>query len=387
LQLTQQDQNQRKAIIHLLPHFNSDGNGVVYVATDLACAQSAAGLSVACIGGRSGSLVGLLQDRSVTTYVIPSFKSGPILKLRGMFRLWRLFKVLRPEVVHAHTIPMALIAKLLQPLFGFSLITSAHNGPRLRNFLLTVGDRVICVSAAVAKGMRRLPVSDRKLRIVRNGPLGSPRRAGSGSVPLKVVVSNPAIVTLAGLHAHKGIQDLIEAFAMVRKSVPDLSMHILGEGPERSRLKMQAARLNCDDCSYFEGFVEDPRSYLAQADIFVLPSHREAFGLSLAEAREAGCAMIGTSVGGIPEVLERGRCGTLVPAGNPLELGRILVELLTDEELLRFWQGRASSNLSWLRVDRVFRETMEVYAELRTLARRDSAELLQHHDQLFQKGR
>jgi glycosyltransferase involved in cell wall biosynthesis len=351
-------------IVHLLPHFANDGNGVVYVATDLACAQSAAGHSVACIGNRSGSLVELLQDRSVTTYVVAELGLGPLASLRGLTRLFSLLKALRPQIVHAHTILTALMAKLLQPLLGFSLVTSVHNAPRLKNFLLGVGDRVICVSAAVAEGMRRLHISDSKLRVVRNGPLGSPRRPDVGAAHSEVAINKPAIVALAGLHSYKGVHDLIEAFAIARKSIPDASLYILGKGPAMPSLQMRAARLNCNDRIHFEGFIDDPRPYLAQADIFVLPSHREAFGLSLAEAREAGCAVIGTNVGGIPEALESGRSGILVAAKNPCEIGLALVELLADQELLRFWQKRALENLSWLRVDRVSRETMEVYTEM-----------------------
>src|SRR5713226_8993128 len=131
-------------IVHLLPHFANDGNGIVYVATDLACAQSAAGHSVACIGNRGGSLVELLQDRSVATYVVTELRLGPLASLRSLARLSTLLKALRPQIVHAHTVPTTLMAKLLQPLLGFSLVTSVHNGPRLKNFLLGVGDRVIC---------------------------------------------------------------------------------------------------------------------------------------------------------------------------------------------------------------------------------------------------
>jgi glycosyltransferase involved in cell wall biosynthesis len=364
MQLTQQDQNPRMAVIHLLPHFDSDGNGVVYVATDLACAQSIAGLSVACVGGGNGSLVRLLEDCSVATYVIAAFKSASILKLRGLFRLWRILKVLRPEVVHAHTIPMALMAKLLQSFLGFGLVTSVHNGPRLRNFLLVVGDRIICVSAAVAEGMKRFHISEGKLRVVRNGPIGTARKRSVLPAPPKTAVKKPTIVTIASLHTYKGIQDLIAAFAIARKSVPDLSMHILGRGPARSRLKRQTARLNCNDCIHFEGFVEDPRAFLAQADVFVAPSHREAFGLALAEAREAGCAVIGTNVGGIPEVLEGGRSGILVAPKDPARLSQVLIQLFTNQELLQYWRQRAAENLLWLHVDRVSRETIEIYSEM-----------------------
>ena len=61
-------------IAHLLPHFENGGNGVVYAATDLACAQSTAGQSMAFIGNRSGSLAELLRDYSVATYVVADSK-------------------------------------------------------------------------------------------------------------------------------------------------------------------------------------------------------------------------------------------------------------------------------------------------------------------------
>lgn len=227
---------------------------------------------------------------------------------------------------------------------------------------LTVGERVICVSAAVAKHLKKFPLTDRKLRVVRNGPIGSPRNSGPPTGAADV--NAPAIVTLAGLHTHKGIDDLIEAFAIAQRSIPDLSMYVLGEGPERQHLQTQADHLGSGNRIHFKGFVSDPRAYLEKADLFVLPSHVEAFGLSIAEARQAGCAVIGMNVGGIPEVLEGGSRGILLPPKNPSELARVIVELFSDEELLRLWQDRASSNLSWLHVDRVCRETLSVYAEL-----------------------
>jgi glycosyltransferase involved in cell wall biosynthesis len=181
---------------------------------------------------------------------------------------------------------------------------------------------------------------------------------------LEVGINKPAIVTVAALQTHKGIGDLIEAFALVRKLIPDLSMYILGDGPEKRSLQLLADRLDCRDSIHFEGFVRDPRPYLAQADIFVLPSHREAFGMALAEAREAGCAAIGTNAGGIPEVLEGGRAGIIVPVGRPVDLGVVLARLLVNPTLLRLWQERAASNLSWLRLGRVCDETISAYAEM-----------------------
>jgi len=351
-------------IAHLLPHFEDRGNGVCYAATDLACAQSAAGHSIACIGGRSGPLTNVLQDHSVTTYVLADFPRNRFGNLLSLPRLFRVLEALQPEVVHAHSIPTALMAKLLQPFFGFSLVTSVHNMSGLKNIWLGVGDRIFCVSAAMAESMKSLHVPAEKIRVIRNGPLDSPRRLNGVAEASKIVMSKPAIVTVAALQTHKGICDLIEAFVLARKSIPDLSLYVLGDGPEKRSLKVQAERFDCSDRVHFEGFVRDPQPYLAQADIFVLASHREAFGMALAEAREAGCAAIGTNVGGIPEVLEHGRAGIIVPPGRPVELGQTLVQLLTNPTLLRFWQKRAVTNLSWLRLRRVSEETISAYAEM-----------------------
>jgi glycosyltransferase involved in cell wall biosynthesis len=347
-----------------MPHFADDGNGVVYVATDLAYAQSEGGLSVACIGGRAGAQIELLRSRGVEVHSLTNFGSNPYFSPRGLSRLWGLLRTLDPQIVHAHTIPSALAAKFFQMHLGFDLVTSVHNGPRLKNLLLGVGDRIICVSAAVEHSMRRFPISARKLKTVRNGPLGSPRRPRVRSARSETSRQSPLIVTLAGLHTYKGIEDLIEAFAIARRSIPDISMCILGEGPERANLQKKVDLLGCGDRIHFLGFVNDPRIYLAKAAIFVLPSHREAFGLALAEAREAGCAVVATNVGGIPEVLEQGRRGILLPAKNPIELGRVVVELLSNPAMLRIWQERAASNLAWLGIDRACRETIDVYSEL-----------------------
>ena len=149
-----------------------------------------------------------------------------------------------PSSVHAHWVPTAIIAKLLQPILGFNLVASVHNMSGLKNIWLGVGDPVICVSAAVGESMKRLCFAADKIRIIRNGPLDSPRRSNRAAEPLKFVVNKPAIVTVAALQTHKGLGDLIEAFAIARKSIPDLSMYLLADGPERRSLQMLVDRLD-----------------------------------------------------------------------------------------------------------------------------------------------
>jgi glycosyltransferase involved in cell wall biosynthesis len=255
------------------------------------------------------------------------------------------------------------MARALQAMFGFRLITTVHNGPRLRNALLGFSDKIICVSDSIARGMKRFQFADSKIRVVRNGPLGSPRRPDILQGPQKRRISRPAIVTLGSLHRYKGAQDVISAFSIARKSIPDLSLYILGEGPMKPQLQRQAASIEGNHNIHIEGFIADPRPYLSQADVFILPSHREAFGMALAEAREAGCAIVGTNVGGIPEVLEGGRSGVLVPANSPKDIARIVIELLSDPIQLATLKRHAATNVHWLRVERMAQETIAIYRE------------------------
>jgi glycosyltransferase involved in cell wall biosynthesis len=144
----------------------------------------------------------------------------------------------------------------------------------------------------------------------------------------EITVQRPAIITVAGLLHNKGIQDVISAFALLSPAVPEASLYIVGDGPERATLEAMAAVLPCAKKIHFTGFVRDPRPYLFAADIFVLASYREAFGLVLAEAREAGCAIVASNVGGIPEALDNGEAGILLPPSQPRMLADTLAALL-----------------------------------------------------------
>ena len=248
-------------ITHLVPHLDNDGNGVVNTAIDLACTQAAFGHQISCIGSRGGSYSDLLSRCGVSTHTLSwSGMKQPF----NLKRLHSLLKSLQPQIVHAHTVPTALMAWALKPILGFRLITSVHNdGARLKNILLSVGDRIICVSAAVAEQMESLHTAGEKISIVRNGVLGSVRRPPISQVSQGPLINRPAIVMVGGLHSCKGLEDLISAFAIAQRTIPNLALYILGKGPLRSRLERQASRVKSRGGIHFVGFVADPRSYLS----------------------------------------------------------------------------------------------------------------------------
>ena len=353
-------QRQQMKIIHLAPHCDEVGNGVVNAAIDLACFQAKAGHDV-IFASPGGSYEQILHSHFIRYEAIRGCRVVDL--TQTVFSLRRLFQETRPDVVHAHMISGALLAWFLRGRPAFRLVTTVHNGPSFRSLLMGIGDRVISVSKAVATEMEHLGFPRGRLRVVRNGPLGSPRRDERQDQKVEKNLHYPAIVTIAGLYSHKGVGDLIEAFSLIAHLVPLVRLYIVGDGPDRVRFERKAARKACADRIIFTGFVPDPRVYLRNADLFVLASRRESFGLVIAEAREAGCAIIASNVGGIPEALDSGSAGVLVPPRQPRILATVMLELLQDDNQRRLWSDRAATNLGWLHASRVTAETLAVYRE------------------------
>jgi glycosyltransferase involved in cell wall biosynthesis len=169
---------------------------------------------------------------------------------------------------------------------------------------------------------------------------------------------------MAGLYRRKGIGDLIAAFGQIADEFPKASVLVLGWGPDQGSFERQKTSVRGGERIHLQGFVAKPRRILREATVFVLASHTESFPLSLAEAREAGCAIVATTVGGVPELLEHGRAGLLVPPHDPKALARALRRLLGDSQELARWRKASQTNLDWLSCTRMARETVEVYDSL-----------------------
>lgn len=350
-------------IIHLANHAQSIGNGIVNVMIDLACMQACAGhdVTVASAGGGFESLLA----RHGVRHVLLSQSPRPS-RLPGMvagFR--RLVAQYDPDVVHAHMMTGALIARLSALRRRYVLITTVHNEFQRTATLMRVGDHVVAVSDAVALAMARRGIPQARLSVVRNGTIGTPRLAGI-PVPAAPRLAHPCVVTVSGMYERKGIGDLLHAFALLRKSVPDAVLYLVGDGPDRPALEALAQQLGVAGHAHFEGFVADPRAYLAQADVFALASHYEAAGLVLCEARETGRAIVATRVGGIPEMLDGGEAGLLVPPRDPVTLSETLGLLLTDRAAHAALAARATQNLDTFGVQRVSDGYLSIYE--RTLA-------------------
>lgn len=347
-------------ILHILNHIRETGNGIVNVAVDLACLQSKSGHQVG-IASAGGEYQALLDRYGAHHFELDQTRRPKSLLLASQ-RYRRLIKEFKPDIVHAHMMTGAILAKALR--FGqpYTLISTVHNEFQRSATWMGLADGVIAVSQAVADAMERRGIPAAKLRVVRNGTLGSPRQQ-TEVVPSDRDLHHPAIATVAGMNHRKGIADLIAAFSQIATQFPAAHLYLIGNGPDRTEFEALAHASPAAGRIHFEGFQPDPQSYLRSADIFVLASHQEPFGLVISEAREVGCAIIASHVDGIPEALDQGQAGLLVPPQNPAALAATLTQLLSNPATLQFWQKQAQQNIDWLSSQRVCAETQAIYEE------------------------
>jgi glycosyltransferase involved in cell wall biosynthesis len=140
----------------------------------------------------------------------------------------------------------------------------------------------------------------------------------------------PIVGVVARLEPEKGHPTLLDAWPRVLQRVPNAHLLIVGEGSRRDALEAQAVDLGLTKRITFTGRRDDIPSVTAALDVAVLPSYREAQGLSILEAMALSRPVVASNVGGIPEMIENGETGILVPPHDAPALADAIARLLTD---------------------------------------------------------
>lgn len=348
-------------ILHILNDVREVGNGITNVVVDIACEQARVGHIVA-VASAGGEYEELLERRRVKHYTLEQ-KREPVSLFRAAQHFQDIVREFRPDVVHCHMMTGMVIARFLRGWTNYRLVSHIHNVHQRSSVLMRLAERVIPVSDAVAEYMYQRGVPKWKMRVVQNLTLGSPRLpAIDACTPAQL--EQPAIVTVAGMNHRKGIAELICSFEQVAKRFPTAHLYLVGDGPDRSAFETQAVSSSVANHIHFEGFQSNPKSYLLAAEVFVLASYRDSCPLVISEAREAGCAIVASNIDGIPEALDRGEAGVLVPPKDVKELANAIETLLANPSEHRRWKRAALQNLERLTVTKMAEEVTAVYYEL-----------------------
>jgi glycosyltransferase involved in cell wall biosynthesis len=219
---------------------------------------------------------------------------------------------------------------------GFATFYDAECGPVRRaivRFFLDRASCVVVVSERWCAWMHRVTRNPRVVSIA--NPVALPA--------MGAVAREPALVAFAGRCSEaKGVFDLLEAASALRARHPQLCLELAGDG-DLAAVQRRAHELGIGDKVSLLGWIGGRRkeNLFARASIFVLPSHAEGMPVSLLEAMAAGCAVIVSAVGGVPDVIVDGFNGLLVPAGDTRALGEAIERLIADPALAA-QMGRAA---------------------------------------------
>ena len=173
------------------------------------------------------------------------------------------------------------------------------------------------------------------------------------------------IITTSRLVDKNGVDILIRAIAEVRKKISGIRCHIIGDGEERESLETLVGELGLQREVKFFGSVphEQIPLYLRDADVFVRASRSEGMGNSFIEALAADLPIIGTAVGGIPDIIEDGKTGLFTGVDDPNDLAEKIVRLLTDVDLadtiVREGQRKIAGRFEWHIIAQQYKDVFE----------------------------
>lgn len=193
------------------------------------------------------------------------------------------------------------------------------------------GDRVIAVSNYDREKLIKAGLPVDKITLIHNGVSEIKERR-----KLPINIEGFIIGTAVRLTKSKGIRYLIEAFSYLYSKHREVNLVIIGDGEERKRLEELTKRLNVGDRVFFLGALPNAKLYFSNFHIFVLPSLFEALPISILEAISQKVPVIATTVGGIPEIIEDGKTGLLVPSQDSLALAQAIEKLLGDKKLAEY---------------------------------------------------
>jgi glycosyltransferase involved in cell wall biosynthesis len=333
-------------VLHVLANLGAGGAERMAVHIVLGLNRQRFEPAVVAYSGRYGSdLEQQLDQNGVKTWFLGK---GPGFEWHTYYRLHRVFKEFRPDIVHTHVhvmryaFPSLVYFKPPLVVHTVNNIAEREIEPRarwLQRLAYQRGVIPVAVAREVAVSLERL-YGIGNCRVVWNciptdlyASPETPReewRAKQGFSEEDIL-----FVCVARFAPQKNHALLINAFAKGPASHPKAHLVLAGEGVLRAQLQERANQLGLTSRVHFLGLRRDIPDVLGAADIFALGSDYEGNPLSVIEAMAAGLPIVSTAAGGVPELLQSGKEGFIVQPGHAEQLSEAMVTLLKDRDLRR----------------------------------------------------
>jgi glycosyltransferase involved in cell wall biosynthesis len=279
---------------------------------------------------KNSSNPNIFEQKGKKVFYLTQKPSLGLLEFFAIFKLASLLKKQHVDIFDCHHHKSIVLGTIAAKLTSVPIIlANIHGMGRTRNmkrkllnfFLLPHIDKIFAVGQAVKEDILKTNPSVKPENVINLGNSIDYDYYSSYSCSRKTVrdklsiPQNAYVFATAGrLAPTKGQQYLIKAFSQVKKQIPAAELFFAGTGELKNQLEKQASDLNCKTSVHFLDHVDNMPEFYSAVDTLVLPSVAEGLPRTLLEAMASGVFCIAANAGGIPEILDNGACGLLVPA-------------------------------------------------------------------------
>jgi glycosyltransferase involved in cell wall biosynthesis len=336
-----------------------------------------------------GSMLDYALSHGVQPIIIPEivgeFSLGPR-ELRAMVQLYRLMRQERPHVVHTHTAKAGFIGRLAARLARVPVIVHTFHGLVLHGYygsvkthllrhmerrLACLTDRIIAVSENVKRDLVNYSVAGAEhIQVIPLGLelepfLNSAAFRGAFRRELQLDGVERLVGIVGRIFPIKNHRLFLHAATLVAKEDPAVRFVIVGDGILRSEIERHVHHLGLADRVIFTGWRRDLPHIYADLDVLSVTSNNEGTPVSAIEAMASGCPVVATRVGGLPDLIDEGKTGYLVPPEDAPSVAAAMLRLLhAPEAARRMGQAARARVKDCFTIQRLIRDTEQLYLEL-----------------------
>jgi glycosyltransferase involved in cell wall biosynthesis len=348
--------NEPIRIVRIIARLNVGGPAihVTLLTEKLASPHYQSTLICGTVGADEGDMAYYADAHGVQPVYVPELGRSihPLRDLVTLWKVYRLIRRLKPDVVHTHTAKAGFVGRVAAWLAGVPVIVHTFHGHVLGSYFSPTVTRVFIglerVTArmsdtviTLSEGLRR-ELAD-EYHITRRShitvlPLGldlaafaaARRKTGDFRRAYAIPGDAPLIGIVGRIVPVKNHDLFLQAAARLRQQIPNAHFVIVGDGELRAAVEAQVDALGLREAVTFTGWLRDLAPVYADLDVNVISSLNEGTPVSVIESLAARCPVVATAVGGLPDLLDGGQLGRLVPSGDAEALANALADTLRD---------------------------------------------------------
>ena len=332
-----------------------------------------------------GDMLYYAEEHGVTPTIIPELgrSLNPLLDLVTIWKLYRLIRQMKPDVVHTNTAKAGFVGRVAAWFARVPVVVHTFHGHVFHGYFSPLKTRLFILLEQITARMSDtiITITPRLRDELSNTYHIAPeshftvqaygldlapfaektRNAGDFRRAWQIPLDTPLIGIVARLVPIKNHMLFLDAVAQVHQQIPNAHFAIVGDGEMREQLESRVDELGLRDVITFTGWQKDVATICADLDVLVISSNNEGTPFTLIEAMATGCPVVSTNVGGIADLLKNGELGKMVPKGDAVALAEAIVSTLNNPP---YSEATKSIALQAYGIERLVNDLDQLYRRL-----------------------